>query len=381
MKPIVPILLLFTISLTACTNLNVKVEIFDPSGITSDDALESTVKRQAVNHSYLLKTDFYPRTSSDLRDQVTHFLASLASAQCPDHSKVIADGDLPQLSSKARTKIESTITQAIHLRNDGLIAQQEAETMQHDYAAAQQGKRRDKLSHALDSFAAATKLLGELGKDFQQSFDNKTKDLILCLEKEPTVPNLDKLHAIISTQKHTQASMQNELVSLTGGANIMDDPLAPAVIAAPNAFWKGIYNETTALGTMGNTDIAIKMETVGSFTIKGVRVDTSKVTEATFDVLKQSIRMVAAAYGVPLPITGSKTQQGTGESPTDVLATTDEIRLTADRKRLLSKTAVLTLLDLIVAQRTDLRSASNRKVTIQSLKHSFEAYKGQLIGN
>ena len=132
---------------------------------------------------------------------------------------------------------------------------------------------------------------------------------------------------------------------------------------------------------MGNTDIAIKMETVGSFTIKGLRVDASKVTEATFDVLKQSIRMVAAAYGVPLPAAEKKTQQDVGGSPTNVVMAVDEVRQLADRKRLLSKSAALTLLDLIVAQRSDLALASTRTTAIQNLKRSFEAYKGQLAGN
>jgi len=187
--------------------------------------------------------------------------------------------------------------------------------------------------------------------------------------------------ALTVSQRQTQTAIEQKVESLTGGAHLIDDPLAPIVIAAPDEFWKGVYNKTSALGTMGNTDIAIKMETVGSFTIKGLRVDASKVTEATFDVLKQSIRMVAAAYGVPLPAAEKKTKQDAGGSPTDVLMAADEVRQVADRKRLLSKTAALTLLDLIIAQRSDLNSAPTRSTAIQNLKRSFEAYKGQLAGN
>ncbi|NGZ95146.1 MAG: hypothetical protein CV089_03255 [Nitrospira sp. WS110] len=375
------ILILLLVTLPACTALDVKVEIFNPSGITSNDALESAVKREAANHAYLLKTDLYERTAVDLKSQSRHLLSILSSAQCPDRSKVIADGDLPSITGTAMNNVENAIREAVRARNAGMALLRQAETVKKDDEPSKNVEKTEKLTTALTHFSTGNKALSDLSDNLQQTFNVYTNKLLVCLNEEPSLPNLELLNKVTTSQRQTQTSIEQKLVSLTGGAHLLDDPLAPIVIAAPNAFWKGVYNETTALGTMGNTDIAIKMETVGTFTIKGLRVDASKVTEASFDVLKQSIRMVAAAYGVPLPATEKKPQQDSSGSATDILMTTDEIRQSADRKRLLSKTAALTLLDLIVAQRSDLTSSSTRKTAIQNLKHSFEAYKGQLAGN
>lgn len=367
------ILVLLLVTLPACTTLDVKVEIFNPSGITSEDALESTVKREAASHAYLMKTDFYSRTALDLKTQVADFLTYLSSVQCPDKSKVIADGDLPIFTSKAKISVEKAIGEAVAARNQGMTILRQAETIN-------KGDRSPNLSNSLAHFSAANKALLDLSINFEQAFETNTKQLIACLNQKPTSPNLDLLNKVITSQRKTQTAIEQKVESLTGGGHLFDDPLAPIVIAAPDKFWKGVYNETSALGTMGNTDIAIKMETVGSFTIKGLRVDASKVTEATFDVLKQSVRMVAAAYGVPLPAAEKKNQHDAGGSPTDVLMAVDEVHQIADRKRLLSRSAALTLLDLIVAQRSDLASDSTRISAIQNIKRSFDSYKGQLAG-
>ena len=371
------LLALFVVLMPACTTLNVKVEIFNPSGITSDQALESTVKRESANHSYLLKTDYYSQVAIDLTTQVSEFLDFLASLQCPDESKskVIATGDLPQLKSAAKTNIETAVADAVRARNEGLALLREAETATKD-------NRTTTMSAALQKFSVATRQLSELSVKSQQLFDQYTKHLAKCItEKPPTPLNQGILNKAIAKQRQVQSSIEQKVVSLTGGADLLDDPLAPIVIASPDEFWRGVYNETSALGTMGNTDIAIKMETVGSFTIKGVRVDASKVTEATFDVLKQSIRMVAAAYGIPLPASEKKSSPDSMGSPTDIVMTADDARQMAERKRLLSRTAALTLLDLIAAERSHLAAAITRTAAIQNLKKSFAAYKGQLSGD
>lgn len=375
------ILIVFLLSLSACTTLDVRVEIFNPAGVASTDALESTVKREGANHAYLLKTDFYERTALDLKNQAIQFIHTIAEARCPDQSPVITDQDLPVILASARNNVENAVRDAVQARNAGMTLLRQAETVKKDDEPGRLSERNEKLTTALTHFSTANKALTDLSINLEQGFKENTNKLIVCLNRKPDPFNPEPLHRVIIAQQQTQRSIEQKVVSLTGGTHLLDDPLAPVVIAAPNTFWKGVYNETTALGTMGNTDIAIKMEAVGGFTIKGVRVDASKVTEASFDVLKQSIRMVAAAYGVPLPATEKNAQQNATGNPTDILMTTDEIRQVADRKRLLSKTAALTLLDLIVAQRSDLTSASTRKTTIQNLKHSFEAYKGQLAGN
>jgi hypothetical protein len=366
--------LLVCIVLSSCTRLGVKVEIYNPLGITSDDAVEATVKREAANHSYLLQTKFYSDTAVDLKNQVSEFLSYLSSVQCPDKSTVIASGDLPRIIATASNNVENALGEVIKARNDGLLLLRQGEVTKKE-------ARSQLLTDALAKFSAALKMLNDLSTNLEQSYDVSIKTLHACLNQTPTRPNLKTLNKVMTYKRETETSIDQKVALLMGGARLLDDPLAPIVIAAPDEFWKGVYNKTTALGTMGNTDIAIKMETAGTFTIKGLRVDASKVTEATFDVLKKSIRMVAAAYGVPLPASEKKSQQEHGGSPTDLLMSADEVRHSADRKRLLSRAAALTLFDLIVAGRSHLADATSRKAAIQNLKLSFKSYKGQLTGD
>jgi hypothetical protein len=366
------VFLLFVMS--GCTTLGVKVEIFNPLGVTAEDTLEATAKREVANHSNLLHTNFYSKTAVDLKSQISEFLKFLSSVQCPDKKPVMATGDLPRFTVIAKSHVENTISAVVKERNEGLNLLRQATGMKKE-------EKKLPLASALDKFSSANKMLADLSAKSQQSYDDTIKAFNVCLKQTDSPPNLETLNKIMTRKRETETSLEQRVDSLTGGVHLLDDPLAPMVIAAPDEFWEGVYNETQAFGTMGNTDIAIKMETVGSFTIKGLRVDTSKVTEATFDVLKQSIRMVAAAYGVPLPASENKPQQQGEQTPTDLVMSADEVRQSADRKRLLSRTAALTLLDLIVSVRSDLAADPKRMAAIQNLKRSFEAYKGQLAGN
>lgn len=90
-------------------------------------------------------------------------------------------------------------------------------------------------------------------------------------------------------------------LKLIGEYGLLDDPYASAVIYAPEAYWEGSFNKTFAHGGFGDIDVALKMEDVGQFTVKGVRNDTARVTQATFAVVQQSVQTVAALYGIPVP--------------------------------------------------------------------------------
>lgn len=361
--------------LPACTSLGVKVEIFNPVGLNPDDALKSSVKREAAHHAYLLNTNFYSKTATDLKSQVSGFLSYLASTKCPDQSTVIASGDLPSMLNEATNVVEKSLSEVVNARNEGLAFIRQAEMIKKGEEGGEQ-----KVKEAAGKFSLAIKTLSDLRNEIQQSYDGSVKGLVACLNN-PIPHKFDTLSKLMTFQRETETLVEQRVASLTGAGHLFDDPLAPTIISAPDEFWEGVYNETKAFGTMGNTDIAIKMETVGSFTIKGLRVDTSKVTQATFDVLKQSVRMVAAAYGVPLPASEKKAPQEGGASPMDIVTSADEIRQSADRKRLLSRTAALTLLDLIVSVRSDLVAPVSRKTAIQNLKHSFDVYKSHLTGN
>lgn len=94
---------------------------------------------------------------------------------------------------------------------------------------------------------------------------------------------------------------------IVGPYGVFDDPQASLVVYAPERYWRSgdgrgsrPFNLSKGSGQMGDADIAIRMDGPGEFSLKGVRVDSSKVAQASFAAISQSVRVVAAAYGVPL---------------------------------------------------------------------------------
>jgi hypothetical protein len=362
------ILFILLVFLPACTSsLGVKVEIFDPKGVTSDDARMSALQREGAKHAYLARSGQYSKAIDDLQTQLSTYIHLLSSPEI----SVMTITAAPKIEQTAFARVKDTITSAVQTRDAAMQDLRRAENLGND--------REKLLSDASDHFITASKSLNELRSEILKTYQGPLRNHLASINSRTDL-NTTEVDRITSKQKATDFAIEKNLQSLTGGQDLLDDSLAPIIIAAPSQYWKGIYNKTDATGTIGNTDIAIKMETIGTFTIKGIRLDASKVTEATFDVLKQSVRMVAAAYGIPTSADQTTGNSGDTGSPTNTVLSIDQMRQTAERKRLLSRTAALTILDLIVTQKDNLADNNKRKIAVQQLKKSFEAYKAQLTG-
>lgn len=78
------------------------------------------------------------------------------------------------------------------------------------------------------------------------------------------------------------------------------DPLVPRIVSAPDESWEGVYNHVLGRTWFGNAEIAIRMENLGEFHMKGVVFDSGKVAKATLDGIHSAIQIVGAAYGLPI---------------------------------------------------------------------------------
>ncbi|WP_145203444.1 hypothetical protein [Planctomycetes bacterium Poly30] len=79
----------------------------------------------------------------------------------------------------------------------------------------------------------------------------------------------------------------------------LSDPNIPKLVE-DDRNWKSFVNKVTAFTFIGNSEIAIKMESLGEYHLKGVTVDNDGAAEAAFDVLGQTVSVLASAYGMPL---------------------------------------------------------------------------------
>src|SRR5688572_8975838 len=107
---------------------------------------------------------------------------------------------------------------------------------------------------------------------------------------------------------------------LIGDAGLMDDPMTPLVVSANRKFWRGTFNKTFGNGLFGNTDIAVKMQGLGDFTLKGVRNDATKTTPAAFQGALFMTKLAAASVGVPVgafcgPVPPQQSEPSTGTAP------------------------------------------------------------------
>lgn len=170
---------------------------------------------------------------------------------------------------------------------------------------------------------------------------------------------------------------------------LFDDPNADLIVYAPEEAWKGVYNQAYGYGSFGNTDIAIKMESPDRFTVKGVRLDASKITTATFTSLREVMRTVAAANGVPLNGITSGTEDGVQDNTYGKLLASnysaDVQKIEADSRRRGSRMAALGIMESIVSQdgilsNLQISSAATRarQAAIDVVRATFKAYKPQL---
>ncbi len=87
---------------------------------------------------------------------------------------------------------------------------------------------------------------------------------------------------------------------IVSSAELRGDPLLGHVLQAPEDQWLGVFNRAIAVTYGTNSDIAIVMDDVDKFSIKGLRVDSSAAAKATFAVLGRVMDVAAAVSGVPI---------------------------------------------------------------------------------
>lgn len=114
-----------------------------------------------------------------------------------------------------------------------------------------------------------------------------------------------------------------------------------------NSCWVAVVDETRSTAHGGNGDIAVTLRDDGTFTVKGLRLDAAKLTEAIFKVSTQAVCLVASIYGVG----GCSTTKQDNVSDFDLDAAGEEIRT---RKR-----AALHLLEDVVKYQGSAAALSN----------------------
>lgn len=188
--------------------------------------------------------------------------------------------------------------------------------------------------------------------------------------------------------------------STSFGGSLYSDKFASLITRAPNIYWrkyqtnvdlsgstkklsktiKARYNKVTASTLFGNSDIAVKMDQPGSFTVKGVRMDANESIKTSFKVLSQGIKYISLASGIPIP------NASTNETSTTILIPSEgEVELLIrerdnSEKKLndLNRTFLRVLLLQTEVIENNEKSEVEKEQALELIKIAFNVYKNQL---
>lgn len=316
---------LLLLGLSGCARMSVQVDVFDRRGLAPEDALEATVGLAASQQAIAVAQDQYARRQALILMRLGNYYQALVG------KGVIAPDDLPGYLRTVQTKLSLALAE--------LAAARDAAGQRGQRAQLQAGEaRRREFRAAMDEFTAADLRWEQFYAQVQTEFDGDVQALadLRLLEARRGLEQPGKLR----------------LDLLTAGLGLFDDPYAAYLVNAPEQYWQGVYNRAHGSGAFGNTDLAIKMEAPGMFTVKGVKQGSSKLTQASLQVLKQGVQLVGAAYGVPLSGLTSKPVATVGELAGQAGGLVEAVTAPA-----LSRRATVDLLDSLLAERGALEAA------------------------
>lgn len=167
---------------------------------------------------------------------------------------------------------------------------------------------------------------------------------------------------------------QGPLTSLVGQDGLFREREAYTVANAPEDVWKRNFDRSYSWSLFGDTNVAIKMESRGSFSIKGVSFDPSEITRVASKVVTQSLLAWTQIAGVP---TGATARQP-GSVPV-LLAQNEQEQLRFDSDRDDQSRALLTVADAVAASSKQLASDTDRKGAIDGLLAVWEANKDRVV--
>ncbi|TAE38928.1 MAG: hypothetical protein EAZ70_07645 [Runella slithyformis] len=261
-----------------CTSrLKVKVSVLQSSYLTNDkEVLEARVN--IFRRKYFGSNKF-----NDLKSQILLELNDI----------------LGQL--KTNSNIDSTTKSRIQMQADESISDKiKSAQMEYDSAIIKLAKPIVdvvQLKDALLKFETGdiklNEVIGEVDK--------------IILKLKESVAGASNLQ-VVNLQR-TQNDVQKAVNAIVL-APLFDDPMTSIVVNGGKDKWKGKTNEAKARSFMGNSDIAIVMESPGEYSLKGIRNDASQATKALFTITNLTVQTLAKAYGVgltPVPTTDSST--------------------------------------------------------------------------
>jgi len=343
----IALLLLFC----SCAKLKVTVSVLNSDYLKNSDIVSVDQQIHEIHKAIAiiavnLKQDVYLKSLADFKVDAMNLIENSSNIASSDKSNFKTSFD--DWSTNYINIVISNYLNAINSYNKANLTENvELQT--------------ELYSNAINLIRAGDFLLNEFPSEMENILQAKLgKDEDLSTLKEKVQP--EKLLAV------------SEKTRLTLNSGLLNDPFTSKVIYAPDPEWEGTYNLSRASSFMGNSDFAIIMDGLGSFTIKGVRFDESEMMKASFSALNQSIKLVAASYGLPTKDTETNSTELSSNmnSYEDALTEKEQINYAFEH----TKKGIIAL---ILSQQHNLANANDYKTAVETIKSSYEKYKNNLL--
>ncbi|MBK8505285.1 MAG: hypothetical protein IPL46_25660 [Saprospiraceae bacterium] len=180
------------------------------------------------------------------------------------------------------------------------------------------------------------------------------------------------------------------------GESIAGDQFASLITRSPEKYWqkyktsvnmvqsdnldayetravKARFNRATVNTFFGNADVAIKMNSPASFTVKGVRLDADEAVKASFDVLQQGIKYLAYSSGIGVKDPATSSESTNTIAPLPEITENQQLQNQIERSEALMNTQYNAFLNVIFSQ-TQQISAEDSNRRMQALKSIQNAH-------
>ena len=180
------------------------------------------------------------------------------------------------------------------------------------------------------------------------------------------------------------------------GESIAGDQFASLITRAPEKYWnkydtsvnmvasdnlhpyktrelKARFNRATVNTFFGNADVAIKMNSPASFTVKGVRLDADEAIKSSFDVLQQGIKYLAYSNGIGVKDPATSAESKNTIAPLPEISENKQLKSEIDRNQVILTNQYNAFLNVIFSL-TDQISSEDGNTRMQALRSIQNAH-------
>lgn len=333
-SPIIIAGVLALVCLSACTSLDVKVDVLRPSQV-SEVTLDQELRRDAVRlvqndtserivfiaaqkESYrAYRVDCFDRMIAEAGRvwpaQAVQIRGSLEDAKTsPDLLSEIDELFAP-MAARLGDIDRQARNQAASLPQSDLAGRGAASPLSSDVKAALMARRTAYLETAsafyterqnqcveMVALLAAPLLPPAAAAPAAGAADGSSPSSTQAAQTLDAGVAGPALRAVTQTAAANAADSARRVIT-GGGVLLLAKPEAWAVVSAPESAWAPHYNRARVTGLGGGTDVAIVMNSTGDFSVKGFTFDGRATANMVAKVGGQALRLVAAAYGAPIP--------------------------------------------------------------------------------